>query len=254
MQKHVELEINGLTLRGMIHIPDGDKKKYPFVAMYHGFTGTKVEAGFKFVQLSRMLEKAGIGSVRFDFSGSGESDGTFDSMSLNTEIEEAALIFEYMSGLEYADKNNLFILGFSMGGLVSSLVAPRLKKLKGMVLWAPAGSMYDYVEQITQDSIKEGKSNPESGGLCINPILLDELKRLDVYNIIRGFKGDVLLIHGSNDNSVSFDESVKYTGIYGEKSRLMRIENADHLFSSTEWSNLLLNGTVDFIIERMIQI
>ncbi|MBZ4647158.1 MAG: alpha/beta hydrolase [Clostridia bacterium] len=89
MQQAIELRCDGLTLRGMIHIPELGKSKYPFVAIYHGFTGNKMEPQFMFVRLSRELEKAGVGSVRFDFSGSGESDGLFEDMSVSNEIKEA---------------------------------------------------------------------------------------------------------------------------------------------------------------------
>jgi len=250
LQKNVEIVVNGLTLRGMMHIPDTGKDKYPFVAMYHGFTGSKTEAGFKFVQLSRRLEEAGIGSLRFDFSGSGESDGTFDQMTIKTEAEEAKMIFKYMSGLEIADEKNLFMLGFSMGGLVTSITSPVLQNVKAIVLWAPAGNMSAIAEEIFEKS-RTADGRVEVGGLLLNPNFLEELKKIDVYEMAKGYTGDVLMIHGTEDTAVPIFTSKEYLKAYGEKARLVEIQGADHIFSRIEWGNTLLDATVDFIKQHV---
>ena len=95
MQKAVEIESRNLTLRGMLHIPDNAPGKVPVVCIFHGFTGTKVEPHFIFVKLSRRLEKTGIASLRFDFGGSGESDGDFEDMTILTELDDAKAILDY---------------------------------------------------------------------------------------------------------------------------------------------------------------
>lgn len=83
MQNAVELQSRGLTLRGMLHIPANISGKIPMVVIFHGFTGNKMEPHFILVKLSRLLETKGIASVRFDFAGSGESDGDFSEMTIS---------------------------------------------------------------------------------------------------------------------------------------------------------------------------
>jgi len=114
MQKHVEFTYNGKTLRGMMHLPDGIHGKVPMVAIFHGFTGNKMEPHFIFVKLSRQLEKVGIGSVRFDFYGSGESDGDFSEMTFSGELEDARQIIKFIKNEPMADVENIGILGLSM--------------------------------------------------------------------------------------------------------------------------------------------
>lgn len=77
IHKSVEIENKGLILRGVLHIPEDIKVKEPIVCIFHGFTGDKIGPHFIFVKLSRILARRGIASVRFDFAGSGESDGDF---------------------------------------------------------------------------------------------------------------------------------------------------------------------------------
>jgi alpha/beta superfamily hydrolase len=95
MQKAVEIQSRNLTLRGMLHIPEGVSGKVPIVCIFHGFTGNKMEPHFIFVKLSRMLEARGIASIRFDFGGSGESDGDFIDMTISHELEEAIDFFKF---------------------------------------------------------------------------------------------------------------------------------------------------------------
>ena len=123
MQKAVEIESRNLTLRGMLHIPDNAPGKVPVVCIFHGFTGTKVEPHFIFVKLSRRLEKTGIASLRFDFGGSGESDGDFEDMTILTELDDAKAILDYAKSLPFADAERIGVVGLSMGGTVASLLA-----------------------------------------------------------------------------------------------------------------------------------
>ena len=73
MEKYVELNSQGNVLRGMMHIPDGISGPVPFVILFHGFQDDRNEINFVHTELSRRLCQAGIGSVRFDFLGSGKA-------------------------------------------------------------------------------------------------------------------------------------------------------------------------------------
>lgn len=52
MQKHIELtNKEGKVLRGYLHIPDNFEGTIPAVAIFHGFTGNRMEPHFIFVKL-----------------------------------------------------------------------------------------------------------------------------------------------------------------------------------------------------------
>ena len=75
---NVQVQRDGLTLRGVLEIPEG-KDKYDMAILMHGFTGNcgRDNPGNLHYQLAQMLKKMGIASVRFDFNGHGQSDGSF---------------------------------------------------------------------------------------------------------------------------------------------------------------------------------
>ena len=53
------------------------------------------ENGYLFKVLSDELAKNGFSSIRFDFMGSGMSDGYFKDMTFRTELKDAINIIEY---------------------------------------------------------------------------------------------------------------------------------------------------------------
>lgn len=204
-----------------------------------------------FVRLSRELEKAGIGSVRFDFSGHGESDGLFENMTASNEIQEAKAIFNYMRELDCSDKDNLFMLGMSMGGMVASVAAPEVDRLKGLVLWAPAANMYGYAEKIIEKNIEytDEFGRVDIGGLLLNPNFQKDLKTIDVYSRAANFPGDVLIIHGTEDE-IPIEVSYQYKRIYKENAKLIEVQGSDHAFSRAKWKDILIGSTIDFLKEK----
>src|SRR5690554_6935674 len=138
MQKAIELTVKGKTLRGMYHRPD-QEGKYPTVILFHGFTGDKLEPHRIFLKLSRRLAAGRTAMLRFDFSGSGESDGDFEEMTFSSEVREAEAIVDYAQSLPTTDGENLGVVGLSLGGAVAATLAGRRPEaLRALVLWAAA--------------------------------------------------------------------------------------------------------------------
>lgn len=103
MQKYVEIKRDGLTLRGMLHVPDNVSFKVPMVILLHGFCDDRNEINFVHNELSQRLCDAGIASVRFDMNGSGESDGRFENMTISSEILDAKAMLNYVESLDFVD-------------------------------------------------------------------------------------------------------------------------------------------------------
>ncbi len=120
MEYFIELETGRGKLRGMPH---------PGVILCHGFTGNRMAPQFLFVSFSRLLQRRGIASIRMDFYGSGESEGIFEEMTISSEIEDLQEIPRSFQERAEVDKERVFLLGLSPGGVAhqTDLPAP-LKK------------------------------------------------------------------------------------------------------------------------------
>lgn len=251
MQKAVEIQNNGLTLRGMLHIPDGVTGKVPMVCIFHGFTGNKMEPHFIFVKLSRMLESKGIASVRFDFSGSGESDGDFIDMTISKELSDAKAILDYVKSLDFVDTNKIAALGLSMGGAVASMLAGDYKEdIQTLCLWAPAGNMGELVTYGRSEEDIQGIRKAgfwDAGGLLVGIEFLDDVLSLDIFHRASAYDKNVLLLHGTEDQSVPLSTSERYLEIYEKQAVLHIIEGANHTFNSKAWEAEVLDYTIGFL-------
>ena len=92
-----------------------------------------------------------MASFRFDFLGSGESDGNFEEMTASKEIAEANTILNFVKKDPRIDPNQVSLLGLSMGGLVASVLAgDRPDDIRRLALLAPAGNMYEIIKDTAE--------------------------------------------------------------------------------------------------------
>lgn len=256
MQKTVEIQSRSLTLRGMLHIPEGITGKIPIICIFHGFTGNKMEPHFIFVKLSRMLEAKGIASIRFDFAGSGESDGDFVGMTISHELEEAKDILDYAKSLDFVDTSKIGLLGLSMGGAVASMLAGgRTEDIHSLCLWAPAGNMEELVTRgHSEEDINVLRKSGywDIGGLLLGAGFLDDVLSLDIYAKAAAYNKNVLILHGNKDQTVPISASEKYLEIYETRAVLHTIEGGDHTFNKKAWEEEVLDYTLGFFEGELI--
>lgn len=251
MQKSVEIKSGKSILRGMLHIPEGLNKKAPIVIIYHGFCGNKMGPHFMFVKFSRLLESNGIASIRFDFAGSGESDGDFIDMTLSRELEDANNILNYVNNLYFVDKDKIGLLGFSMGGAIASIIAgERKEEISALCLWSPAGNMNEVILSDTYlgDKLEElnEKGSFDVEGLLLGKNFIEDIERINIYERAASYDKNLLIIHGSKDEVVPLSSSKRYIDIYGDKSELKIIDGADHIYENNLWEKELIEITKNY--------
>ena len=189
---------------------------------------------YLFVKLSRFLESKDISSARFDFYGSGESDGAFHQMNLATMQEDLLDITDYINS--HYSPRPLIILGHSLGGLVAALNLERMQP-DGMILLAPVA---DTKKMHTQKAylINTGLTDQgyiEFGPHELNVNVFDNLENADpLDSMSKHYRGKLLLIQGSADATVPADESKRYIDTAkqsGIESTYHLVNGADHNFS-----------------------
>lgn len=225
---------NGRTiLRGSLHRAPG--KNAPFFILCHGFTGHRLGPGYLFVRLSRELAKAGVSSLRFDFAGSGESDGAFHDMTA------ATMQSDLLSAVRFVKKKfspqAVVLLGHSLGGMIAALCSVPCKPA-GLALLAPVGEPRGLARR--RAAVIEAGPNSrgyyENGPHEIAPVFLETIEKLDpVETMTRRFRGKLLLIQGDADASIAVAESGRYVHAArraGIGTEYYILKNADHNFST----------------------
>jgi len=234
------IEIQGAVgkLRGVLTTPENfNQKKIPVVIMFHGFTGNINEKIN--ITIAETLAKEGIASVRFDFNGHGKSDGDFEKMSLDNELEDARRIVQYVEQLPFVSKIGIY--GHSQGGLISILLSSELgkSKIKAVAMLAPAVIIHDNMLQgsffgTTFDPLNvPDKVSLSSGKITVGKDYILSGQRIKPFEAAKRYKGKVKIIHGTGDRAVPYSYS-EYLLYFYRNAELTITPKADHVFSNQE--------------------
>lgn len=245
------------ALAGSMQIPDA-VPTYPMVIIMHGFSSSKDAKLLQ--QIADDLEAVGIGSLRFDFNGHGDSEGRFQDMTVPNEITDAKAVYSYLrSEAENREAiTSISLIGHSQGGVVASMLAGEIAKSEGnsaiqsIVLLAPAGNIKDgligssfFGLQFNADELPDVVELPS--GLKVGHQYFQTAYDLPIYEVAKAYTGPVAIVQGSEDMVVPTRYSRRFDQIY-ETSELHILDGYDHEFTQnpTEVSRLVR----DFIVEH----
>ena len=240
-----ELKVKNYTLRGLFSKPDGDFKT--IVVMFHGFTGHMNENGYLFKQLTETLVGQGFATLRYDFMGSGISDGHFSDMTFFTEYEDGIEIVNEA----YRLNNNtpVVLLGFSLGGAVASRVSLATKdKLEKLILLSPAGHIINTFSNPFRLKPMDENGNVDMGGYYMNVKIRDTMVGYEMYKDIETFDRPVLIMQGSADQAVHPSHSKEYDDLY-PNSKYVLVEGAEHCYTKVCYRDEVRKTVLAFVQE-----
>lgn len=222
---------NGKSIYGIVSNPD-TKGKHGVAIISHGFNGTHHFGKDYF----KTLNDLGYAVYSFDFpcgSVNSKSDNNTMNMSVSDEKDALKEIVAYFQKQKDVDKNKIVLIGESQGGLVSALAASELKKqVSNLVLIYPAlcipdnwNERYPRVEDIPEVS--------EIWGVKLGKKFMMDIRNMKPFDIIGNYKGNVLIVHGTDDKVVPVDYSKRAQQTY-QNAELKIIEKAGHGFNPRE--------------------
>jgi len=236
----------GRTLRGMLHLPAGAlTQPVPGVVLLHGFTGDRMESHWIFVKCARALAQGGIGALRFDFYGSGESDGEFREMTLSGEMGDARAAVTFLQGQPGIDGGRLGLLGLSLGGAVAAAIAAGVDA-KAVVLWsavAHTARLRQLIKQFTR-KIPGKAGSREFNAHEINPRLEEDILKVDPVRHLARYRGPTLIIHPEKDEHIPVSHAHDFfKAARTETKELAIIAGADHVYTSVPWEREVISRT-----------
>ncbi len=255
-QRAVEFKCEHQRVAGTLHMPLGGGRR-PAVLLCHGFTGNRMEAHFLFVKMSKELQRREIASLRFDFRGSGESDGEFRDMTVLTEIADAKRALSFLTRVKGIDGDRVGVLGFSLGGFVAASISTE-RKVKSLVLWSAVAHLQDLMaaklaarmEALTGRPVgKKGTgrdmesllvhlpSAVDMGGHLVGKGFFEAADKENSIECLARCKAPVLIMHGDSDESVPVQHSrdSHHTALNrGIESVLKMVPGGDHTFADVQ--------------------
>ena len=178
------------------------------ILMSHGFTGDKHEWGY-FDKVAEALNEAGYNVLAFDFSGGGESNKSPITAEKEIEDLDAAIDYIQTKGVE-----KVGLYGHSLGGYISlenyrpevkaivltSPVTDSIDLSKNNLLWTVFAQLMGRVPSISYLKHKRQL-------MWIDSKIVDEMKAVDQDEVLSDIECPVLIIHGSDDEVVSLEDS-----------------------------------------------
>lgn len=196
----------GDTLNGWMLKPANfdPSRKYPVLFCNYGGPGSQqVSNRFGAVSMwHQMLAQNGIIVVSIDNTGTGFRGEEFKKKTYlqlgKFEIEDQIDAAKYLGSLPFVDANRIGHWGWSFGGFMSSLAITKgAEVFKAAIAVAPVTSWRFYDNIYTERYMRTPQENP-SGYDDNSPI-----------NYTQMIKGNFLLIHGTADDNVHFQNSVE---------------------------------------------
>lgn len=237
-----ELNVENQKVKGEIHSVMSDS----LMILVHGFTGSMYgpENGIFDLVTERLLEE-NFDVLTFSFRGSPPSEGEFIDMTLETEVTDFEHIINFAESKNY---NSIGVIGESMGGTV--ITEGYSEKFSHMIFWYPAfdfseTDLKNYLEPEIQTKV-EKEGFVMNDGFKVGENFIDQIPEVDVYEKLKNISSPTLLIHGSEDKEVPYQQSEKaFSLIPYNKKELEIVEGPDHCFFGYE--DKLIDLTIGFL-------
>lgn len=261
----VTLLSEGQQLVGTLTLPSGDPA--PVVLLLHGFTGTRDELVIPstekgvFAHTAKSLADSGFASLRIDFRGSGESitDFQYEETTFEGQIADAVAAVDYLSSLETVAGDDIYVIGWSQGGLIASALAGRSEDLNGVALWQAVGDAdATYGGLFGADILAAGKAAspdetitaalPWGAEVKLNGAFFDGIETLDPIAEIAAYSGPLFVTQGMQDTTVLPTAAAAFIEAHDGPEQIWAAQ-MDHVFNVfTEVNTLdnMIEATVAF--------
>jgi pimeloyl-ACP methyl ester carboxylesterase len=252
------------------YLTDFNKPLVPVVFM-HGFKGYKDWGAFNLVA-DKFVEN-GFFVLKFNFSFNGTTPDkptafvdleAFKNNNFSRELSDLDNVINYLAKLSLdveLDMSQLTLLAHSRGGATAFIYAATHSIIKCLVTWASVGNIKTRIAYLNHNEFKRTGVIylPNARTQQQMPIgfqfVQDYEQNEDIFDLHKCAKGlsiPTLMIHGTNDLTVSTMEGEELASA-NDRITFEKIENGDHTFSTQEpWTDRILPAKMSEVVEKTI--
>ena len=226
------------------------KQSKPIVIFAHGYKGFKDWGCWNLV--AEQFATNNFFFVKFNFSHNGGTAKqpidfpdleAFGNNNYTIELDDLQSVIDWVLKNEdfrdEVDKSNITLIGHSRGGGISILKAREEKRVTRLITWAAVSNFGDRSATIRE--LEDWKNNGVK--YVLNGRTKQQMPhyfqfyenyksnktRLNIELAVKNLEIPFLIIHGTNDTSISFDEA-KLLHDWNLKSEISDIKDANHTF------------------------
>jgi len=255
---------------------ENDLEQRPVVIYVHGFNGFKDWGNFDLVAVK--FASAGYAMVKFNFSHNGTTPGkpeefadlkAFGNNNYSKELEDPRLVTDWVCDPlnpyhRAIDRNSIFLMGHSMGGGISILLAAEDNRIKKLITWAgisecktpwgewPADKMQEWKQSGVQyyTNSRTGQQMPMYYQLYED--YMHNHERLNIRKAIESLDIPILICHGTIDSSVHVENAFRLKD-WQPSAQLFTVES-DHVFGRKHpWIGKDLPPAMEAVVAESIK-
>ena len=245
------------------------EKGGPLIIMVHGFKANKTEDG-RFLSVARKMAEYGVNSIMFAQAGCDDSKEDFINYSLTNSLDDIEICYRYMKDNYQIDEERVGMIGYSMGGRLTSIFIDRHPEIKVIGLWAAA--CYDSfnnedsflgipVERLNSEAALKGycdyHNSFDNTDIRLSRQFIDDMQELMCSKGLGNYKGCAFIVHGDKDVTVPYDVATDtYDMLKNCKDRkLVTVTDADHGFGAwndrPDLSRQLTETTIEYFKDKL---
>jgi pimeloyl-ACP methyl ester carboxylesterase len=223
----------GAQLTALLDLPDeGAPKAYAVFA--HCFTCTK---DYKSIfNVNKVLAREGWGVMRFDFTGLGESGGSFADTNFSSNVEDLVLAANYLGENHQAP---VMLMGHSLGGAAALKAARRVPSVRALVTIAapfePAVLIRHFEDRLDEiESAGQARVLVSGRPFTIKRQFIEDLGRNRPGDYIPSLATALLVMHSPQDDVVPIENAERIFAAAPQPKSFVALEGAHHLLLKEE--------------------
>jgi uncharacterized protein len=274
MEEPVTFVSDGISLSGVLHVPDGGRGRRPAFLVLHGFGSNKDSGGT--VATARLYAGLGYVTLRFDMRGCGQSAGVRGRVICLEQVADTRNALAFLASRSEVDPQRIAVSGQSFGAAVAIYAAGVDERVAACISsggWGDGAKKFRKQHaspeawQRFTEMMERGRRERERTGKSIM------VSRYDIVPIPPGLRGNVargsimefpfevvetmyaftandvvgriaprplLLLHSSNDSVTPTEQSLDLFARAGQPTDLHLIADVDH-FMFAEGNTLVID-------------
>ncbi|HYP94490.1 MAG TPA: alpha/beta fold hydrolase [Mycobacterium sp.] len=223
------LSSTGPALAGIIDRPAGEPRGWGVFS--HGFTLGKDSPAA--ARICKQLAEDGIGMLRFDALGLGDSEGDWGDGSFTVKVNDVIRACEFM-----AEQNTTadILVGHSFGGAAVIAAARQSPGVRAVATVGapmdPAHAEHQY-DAVVDRVLSEGSAQWMVGGrtLTLKRAFVEDVRAAALHEKIRSLRLPLLILHSPTDNTVGVANASEIFRTARHPRSFVSLEGSDHLLT-----------------------
>ncbi len=219
----------GPRLAGLIDHPEGRVRGWGVFS--HGFTLGKDSPAAS--RICKQLAREGVGMLRFDNLGLGDSEGDWGDGSFSHKVADTVQAAAFMNE---SGRIVRLLAGHSFGGAAVIAAAHQLESVRAVAsIGAPyePGHVEHTYDALVERILADGEAPFLIGGkaLTLRRHFIEDVRAVDLREQIRTLKRALIVMHSPTDNTVGIANASEIFRAARHPRSFVSLEGADHLLT-----------------------